>query len=195
MDGDRLALVLAAIDEANSDDPNQITVRGVTQPKELAHAVLVTEWVHELALDPSDALLLAARAHHLRRWAIPRSSYPDGRSGYLRWRATLHDEHARGVAEILEGVGFDDETIERVQRLVRKDDLGSDPEAQVLEDALCLVFIETQFHDLAARLDPAKLPRVVSKTLAKMSSRAVERAQTVELSDGDRALLIAALEG
>jgi hypothetical protein len=194
-DADRLQRGLDAIDAANADDPNRITVRGEVQPKELAHAALVTGWVRELAPQPTDALLLAARAHHLRRWTIPRSSYPSGRSGYLRWRIALHDQHAHDVAEILAAIGFDAEAIERVQRLVRKDDLGSDPEAQVLEDALCLVFLETQFHDLAARLDPAKLTRVVDKTLAKMSSRAIELAQTLDLPADDHALLLAALGG
>jgi Domain of unknown function (DUF4202) len=195
MDDDRLGRALAAIDAANADDPNRITVRGAVQPKELAHAELVTEWVDRLTPDPSDALLLAARAHHLRRWTIPRAEYPQGRSGYLRWRNALHDQHAADVAEILAAEGFDTDTIERVQRLVRKDDLGFDPEAQVLEDALCLVFLETQFHDLAARLDPAKLARVVDKTLAKMSSAAIDLAQTLDLPDADRTLLVAALGG
>jgi hypothetical protein len=193
VEDDRLERALAAIDAANADDPNRITVRGVEQPKELAHAALVTGWVRELAPQPSDALLLAARAHHLRRWTIPRASYPVGRAGYLRWRTALHEQHARDVAETLSAVGVDAETIERVQRLVRKDDLGVDPDAQILEDALCLVFLETQFHDLAARLDPVRFARVVEKTLAKMSGAAIELAQTLDLPDDDRALLVAAL--
>jgi hypothetical protein len=186
---ERLAAALAAIDAANTADPNRITIRGVEQPKELGHAALVTEWVQRLTPEPSEALLLAARAHHLRRWTIPRASYPLGRSGYLRWRKELHEQHARDVADILAGVGYDDTEIARVQDLVRKHRLGKDPEVQVLEDALCLVFVETQFHDLAARTDDEKMVDVVAKTLKKMSPAAIELAVELELSPEDSALL------
>lgn len=189
MNEERLAAALAAIDAANTADPNRITIRGVEQPKELGHAALVTEWVQRLTPEPSEALLLAARAHHLRRWTIPRASYPLGRSGYLRWRKELHEQHARDVADILAGVGYDDTEIARVQDLVRKHRLGKDPEVQVLEDALCLVFVETQFHDLAARTDDEKMVDVVAKTLKKMSPAAIELAVELELSPEDSALL------
>ena len=136
------------------DDPVRIVVRGEERPKELAHAELVTEWVRRLDPAPSDELLLAARAHHLRRWVIPRSSYPTGRSGYLRWRKAEHAQHAEDVARILDAAGYDDAAVTRVQDLVRKRGLGRDPatrdpDAQTLEDALCLVFLETQLTDLA----------------------------------------------
>jgi hypothetical protein len=91
---DRFARAVTAIDRANADDPNRIMVRGEIQPKELAHSELATEWVRRLDAEPSEALLLAVRAHHIRRWMIPRSSYPTGRSGYLRWRRALHQLHA-----------------------------------------------------------------------------------------------------
>src|SRR4051812_2892721 len=106
-DDDRLGRAIAAIDAANAADPNQVVVGGVPLPKELAHAQLVTDWVRRLEPEPNEALLLAARAHHLRRWTIPRASYPEGRAGYLRWRRTLHDQHAQEVAAILESVGYD----------------------------------------------------------------------------------------
>jgi len=189
VDEQRLAAALAAVDAANATDPNRIAIRGVDQPKELGHAKLVTEWVQRLTPEPSEALLLAARAHHLRRWTIPRASYPLGRSGYLRWRKDLHEQHARDAAEILAGVGYDDAVIGRVQDLVRKRRLGKDPEVQVLEDALCLVFVETQFHDLAARVDDEKMVDVVAKTLKKMSPAAIELALDIDLTPEDRALL------
>jgi len=185
----RFDRAIAAIDAANADDPNTIVVRGEGRPKELAHAELVSEWVVSLQPDASEALRLAARAHHLRRWTVPRTSYPAGRAGYLRWRRDLHEQHAREVGEILQGVGYDDATIARVQDLVRKRGLGKDPEVQTLEDALCLVFLETQFHDLAARLDRDKLDGVVDKTLKKMSPDAIARVADLDLSAEDRARL------
>ena len=142
MDDDRLRRAIDAIDLANGADPTRIVVAGEERPKELAHAEMVTGWVRRLATDPSEELLIAARAHHLRRWTIPRSSYPTGRSGYLRWRGALHEQHAGDVALILREVGYDDTTIARVQSLVGKRGLGTDPEVQVLEDALELELAE-----------------------------------------------------
>ena len=189
MADERFTRAIAAIDAANTPDPHRILIRGEDRPKELAHAELMTEWVERLAPDASEALQLAARAHHLRRWTIPRSSYPEGRSGYLRWRRALHEQHAREVAEILGDVGYDAATIKRVQDIVRKRGLGKDAEVQVLEDALCLVFVETQLHDLAARTEPEKMVDVVRKTLVKMSPRAIDLALELDLAAEDRALL------
>src|SRR5581483_10158855 len=94
---ERFERAIAAIDAANADDPTRIVVRGVESPKELAHAELMTEWIHKLRPDAGETLLLAARAHHIRMWTTPRSDYPDGRSGYLRWRTGLHKMHADEV--------------------------------------------------------------------------------------------------
>jgi hypothetical protein len=192
---DRLDEAVAAIDAANAQDPNQIVVAGESRPKELAHAELVTGWVRRLDPEADEALLLAARAHHLRRWTIPRASYPEGRAAYLRWRRALHEQHATEVAEILHTVGYDDTTIARVQDLVRKRGLGSDPDMQVLEDALCLVFIETQLHDLSLRMEPDKLAVVVAKTARKMSPRAIEIAAALDIDADDHALLARVLGG
>jgi hypothetical protein len=194
-DSERLRRALVAIDAANADDPNRLRVRGEQRPKELAHAELASEWVARLMPDPGDALRLAARAHHLRRWTIPRSEYPAGRRGYLRWRRALHVQHARDVAKILAAEGYDDATIGRVQDLVQKKDLGRDPEVQVFEDALCLVFLETQLHELAAQLDETKLLDVLRKTLRKMSPEAIRRAEQLPLDESARALLRRAVAG
>jgi hypothetical protein len=193
-DPDRLGRALAAIDAVNAEDPNRIEVRGESRPKELAHAELVSEWV--IALDPnaSEALLLAARAHHIRRWAIPRSDHPLGRAGYHAWRRALQALHADEAGRILHCAGYSENTIGRVQDLVRKRGLGRDPEVQVLEDALCLVFLETQFAALAGRLDDEKSLDVTRKTLAKMSPAAIQRAGEIELGEAERALLARASE-
>lgn len=172
----RFDRAIAAIDATNAADPNEVVVRGRSGPKEVLHAELVTAWVMQLRPDAGEALLLAARAHHLERWVIPRASYPAGRAGYLRWRRALHDLHAERTATILRGAGYDDDTIGRVADLVRKRDLAHDADTQTLEDALCLVFVETQLDELAARLAPDKLSGVLAKTLRKMSPRAIELA-------------------
>ena len=188
-DSGRFDVAIAAIDAANAHDPTTINVRGRTGPKEILHAELVTEWVRDLAGTPSEPLLLAARGHHLRRWNVPRVSYPAGRAGYLRWRRDMHDVHAQELGAILADAGYDDPTIERVQAIVRKKGLGDDAEVQALEDALCLVFLETQLADVAAKLDADKLAGVLVKTARKMSPEGVAAIARVPLDDDSRALL------
>ena len=185
----RLDRALSAIDAANARDPNRLVVRGETRPKELAHAELASEWVARLEPDASEALRLAARAHHVRRWEIPRSQEPEGRAGYHRWRRSLQAHHAAVAREILTAEGYEAELIERVESLIRKQGLGRDPEVQVLEDALCLVFLETQFEALADRLDMEKTVDVTRKTLRKMSPRALELARALPLGEAAREIL------
>ena len=185
----RFRRALAAIDAANADDPNRIEVRGETRPKELAHAALVSEWIERLMPGAGEALRLAARAHHVRRWEIARTTFPADRAGYHRWRVALHAHHARVVGELLAAAGYTPDEIARVQDLVRKRGLGRDPEVQALEDALCLVFLETQLAELADRMDAAKLVDVTRKTLRKMSPDAVALADGLPLAPRERELL------
>jgi hypothetical protein len=183
---------IAAIDAANADDPNTLVIDGVARPKEQAHAELMTEWVRRLDPAASEAQLLAARAHHLRRWSLPRSSYPDGRAGYLRWRTALKRQHAAEVGEILERVGYDRPLIDEVQAIVRKEVLGTGP-GQVHEDALCLVFLQTQLASTAERLGDEHVVEVIRKTVAKMSPAGLAHVGGLALRDHDRALVARAL--
>src|SRR3954470_18572287 len=195
MSGVTFDRAIAAIDAANADDPNIVTVREITGPKEVVHAELVTEWVQRLRPEAGDALLLAARAHHLRRWTVPRSTQPAGRAGYLRWRKGLYSTQAAELGEILREVGCDEATIARAQQLVRKDGLGTDADAQALEDALCLVFLEAQLGDVAARLEPETLARVLVRTANKMSDAGRRAIGELPLPAGARYVLDTALAG
>jgi hypothetical protein len=195
-DPERLTAVLAAIDAANADDPYTITVEGVERPKELTHADMMTRWVRRLAPDCSEAQLIAARAHHLRRWAIPRDDFPRDRGGYLRWRTALRRQHAEDVASVMGDAGYGEAQIARVQAIVRKQGLGTDPEVQVHEDALCLVFLDTQFDALIAQVDDdEKMVEILRKTAAKMSPAGVAAASELTLSPAAEALLQRALAG
>ncbi len=195
MNEERFRRAIAGIDAANADDPHQITIRGRVRQKELAHAEFMTEWLRRLRSDASEPLLLAARAHHLRRWTIPRASYPSGRAGYLQWRRDLHELHASEAARILTAEGYAQVTVSRVGEIIRKRNLATDAEVQALEDALCLVFLETQFQDLAARLDTGRMIDVLRKTLRKMSDEGKRLARTIDLSSPERALLEQVLAG
>jgi hypothetical protein len=189
----RFAAAIAAIDAANAEDPNTLDVRGATRPKEQAHAELMTEWVHRLDPSATAAQLLAARAHHLRRWTSPRSSYPEGRAGYLRWRTALKKQHAEEVGTILTEVGYEPEVAERVGAIIRKEGLGTDPQVQVHEDALCLVFLETQLATTVDDLGDDKMLDVVRKTVAKMSPAGLAEVGSIPMRDHDRELIARAL--
>lgn len=194
MSPDQLERALATIDSLNERDPNLISFSGEERPKELVHSELVTQWIERLDSNPSDALRLAARAHHVERWVIPRSEYPKGRAGYLKWRAALQRHHAATAERVLAAQGVDSETTARVGDIICKRNLRSDPEVQCFEDALCLVFLETQLTALAGRLDRDKMLKVLRLTLPKMSGAGREAALSLELNAGDRALLQQAVE-
>lgn len=184
-DRDRFSQALAAIDAANADDPFTLFVDGNALPKEQTHAEMMSRWVRELSPAASEELLLAARAHHIRRWMIPRSTFPAGRSAYLRWRRALHSVHAELTAAILEECGYPRSSVERVAALVAKADLlqAGDPDAQTLEDALSLVFFDTQLEPLLDDLDDRQLRRALGRTWRKMSPSGQAAARGLKLSE------------
>jgi hypothetical protein len=189
---ERFERALAAIDSANTGDPNWIWVRGRERPKELAHAELASEWIEHLRPHASLELRLAARAHHVRRWEIARADFPADRAGYLVWRRRLQEHHAEQAGILLASQRYPEDTILRVQALIRKRGLGFDAEVQTLEDALCLIFLETQLGDLARRTSPQRMLEIIRQTLAKMSERAIELAATLPYSSAERELVEAA---
>ncbi len=190
---DRFERAIARIDEANAADPFTIEVDGQPVPKELTHARMLTEWVERLLPEPGEALLLAARAHHIRRWESPRDTFPAGRRGYLRWRRDLQRRHAAHARAILEEAGYDEDTIAHVERLIRKETPKGDPEGQAFEDGLTLVFLETQLHDFALRTDAETMANVIRKTWGKISPAARDLALASDLAPEDRALIERAL--
>ena len=193
-ESDRFARAIASIDAANAADPNAMHYGGTDRPKELLHAELLTRWVNTLRPDAPEALRLAARGQHIRRWEHPRSAYPDGRSGYLRWRAGLYTFHAEETAKLLKQSGYEDETVARVSGIIRKQGLGRDPDVQAIEDGLCLVFLETQLDELAGKLDRQKMLTVLRKTWKKMSPVARQLALELTFGPDERELIAEALE-
>jgi hypothetical protein len=167
-----LEAALDAIDTANAKDPRTLVVRGSSRPWALGEGELATLWLDELAPDASDALRIAVRGHHIRRWETPRASYPEGRAGYLKWRKHLYDVASDHIAQIMRDASYDDATIDHAASFMHKRNLKTDGDAQTYEDVLCLVFLESQFTDFAARTDAEKLDGIVTKTLAKMSDAA-----------------------
>ncbi len=189
----RFEAALRRFDEENSCDPNQQMVNGTPQPRELVYAQWLTEWVLKLRPAASEELRLAARCQHLCRWMIPRERCPMTRAGYLQWREALKKFHAQKAGEILAEVGYAPETIARVQHLNQKKDLQRDSETQTLEDALCLVFLEHQLSDLAAKTAEDKVINALQKSWKKMTPQAHRFAISIPFGAKEKALVEKAL--
>jgi len=172
-------------------DPNSEN----SQPRELLYAQRLTDWVLKLCPDAGEELRLAARCQHICRWESPRENYPMTRAGYLKWRADLKKLHSQKSGEILREIGYDEELIRRVQDLNLKKNFPNDADTRVLEDALCLVFLEFQFAGLAAKTADDKTINALQKSWGKMTEAA--RAEALKLNYGERekTLLQRALNG
>jgi hypothetical protein len=192
---EKFEAAIRRFDEENSRDPNQESAGGVSHPRELLYAQRLTGWVLKLCPTTSEPLLLAARCQHICRWQSPRENYPMTRAGYLKWRADLKKFHAEKSGAILREVGYDEETIRRVQDLNLKKHFPADAETRVLEDALCLVFLEFQLAALAAKSDDDKMINALQKSWAKMTEAARAEALKLNYSDREKALLHRALNG
>jgi Domain of unknown function (DUF4202) len=189
----RFEAALRHFDEENAKDPNRESVGGRSVPRELLYAQWLTQWVLRLCPDASEPLRLASRCQHLCRWMVPRDSYPMTRPGYLKWREDLKRFHAGKAAEILGEVGYPEETIARVRDLNLKKNFPRDPEGRVLEDALCLVFLEHQLADLASKSTDDKVVNALRKSWNKMTPAAQALAMDIPYGPREKALLDQAL--
>lgn len=180
----RLENVLAAIDACNARDPHG---------KELPYSERLTAWVFRLNAQPSEALRIASRGQHVGRWTIPRSAYPMDRPGYLRWREELKRFHAATVTGFMAKEGYPDSDQDTVRRIILKKNFQSDPDAQTVEDALCLVFLETQFEELRQKTPDPKMIDIIQKTWRKMSDHGKKAALSLKLPDAHVKLIQAAL--
>lgn len=187
MSADPIAKAVALFDAAHA---------AVPEARELVYVTRVASWVERLVAAPSDALRLAARAQHLERWAIPRATFPVGRSGYFAWRKAVQRRQGERVRTLLAEAACDAALAERVATLVAKAAPRGDADAQALEDAACLVFLESELEPFVGDhpdYDAAKLTDIVRKTWAKMSPAAQALASAIPLPDHLRAVVAVAV--
>ncbi len=178
-----LQLAFNAFDTLNSQDPNTEEVAGTLRPKESLYAERMTHRLNVFAPNAIEALQLAARCQHIERWTILRTDFPEGLQGYNQWRGTLSKFHAQRAFDILLGIGYDESTCKRVSELLQKKRLKLDPEAQTLEDVICLVFLEHYLNRFAEKHDEAKLIDIIRKTWKKMSTEGHTAALSLNLTD------------
>lgn len=190
----RLAQAFSAFDQINQQDPNAFIWEGKTWPREYFLALKLHEWVVRLKPDASEALLLASRCQHLGRWEIPRNVYPEGRTGYLSWRRELARYHAQRAAEILRNLGYEETIIDQVQTILLKRGIKQVAEVQVMENALCLVFLQFQYESFR-QANQRKIVEVLRKSLLKMDASGHQHALSLPYSPEGRAAIDEALAG
>ena len=161
-----------AIDSANAQDPNFED----GTPANLLYGQRMTAEQQRLFPDADDVLRIACRGQHIERWTLPRSSYPMGRPGYLKWRQEQGRRHAERIAGIMADAGYDAEDIDRARKMLTKQGIKRDPQVQALEDVICFTFIRWYLGDFMAEQPDEKMPRIIEKTARKMSAEARARA-------------------
>lgn len=193
----RFAAVIAAIDAANAADPRPIEVGGVSRPYEVVYSERMSHRLAAMYPDASEALRIAARAQHIRRWDIPRGRYEVGRNGYNDWRKACREHHGEVISTIMRDNGYADDEIARVVMLIKKEQLKKDRESQALENVVDVVFVEHYIDEFVAKYstyDEDKLIDIVGKTLRKMSPKGHAAALALNLPDATRALIMKAVE-
>ena len=185
----RFVEAIERIDAANREDPRTEPVDGEPQPRELLFSQRVYEWVGKLVDDPSEELLLAARAHTLRRWEIPRDRYPKTTVGYHQWRDALARFHADQAESVLGAVGYSAAQIRKIKDFITKKNWPQDKEARALEDADCLVFLETKLSDYIDAWEESKALRILQGTFRKMTPEGRTRVQHLKLGERERELV------
>ena len=192
-DAVRFMKAIQSIDLLNDVDRKRVTDEGRDVGYELYFSRLLFAKTLSLNSVASEALLLAARAQHVSRWKMPRSDFPIGRAGYLKWRSDLKRYHATVAADVLGDAGYDKATIDQVRTINLKENLKSNPDAQTMEDALCLVFLEVQFSEFRLKTSEEKIISILRKTWGKMSDRGQKAALALELGEEEARLIGLAL--
>jgi Domain of unknown function (DUF4202) len=180
---------IQSIDEAHARDPRNFMVNDLDVPYELYYARKITNFLDLHCPDATEPLRIAVRAQHLRRWEVPRASYPMTRAGYYSWRTFLKNRQANQARQICVEAGLTNEDADRVASLIRKENLKNDEESQILEDVACLVFLDDQFEEFKNGYDEEKIVNILKKTWVKMSQRGHDLALKIPMSDEAKALI------
>jgi hypothetical protein len=189
----RLEKAFKLFDDYNKQDPNILSWNGLQFPAEYFYALQLHEWVKKLEPAAGEALLLASRSQHIGRWQIPRENYPMNKAGYLTWRMTLAKFHADTAASLMKEAGYEEELIAEVQHIILKKNLKSDHAVQVMENALCLVFLEFQYHDFIINHDDDKVIRIIQKSWRKMTEPGRAAALKLHFDARGKSLIVQAL--
>jgi len=186
---DRFAKAFAAFDDYHRKDPNLEHSNGQEVPKELLYAQRMTDRLSRFAPGADEYIKLAARCQHIGRWEIPREKYPMDKKGYLQWRNEEKIYHTKIAGPILTACGYDAKTIDKVNFLLLKKELFTNAATQLLEDVVCLVFVEFYLEEFAAKHEDEKVVDILRKTIHKMTPAAIAEVGKIPLSEKMKTLI------
>jgi hypothetical protein len=172
---------LFEFDEINARDPRWQMYQNHNHPREWIFSVRVSAWMERLDPRASEAARLAARAHTLARWEVPREDFAADTAGYHQWRHATAHHSAKAAADVLRRVGYWDDVIDTVRALILRENFPDDPDARLLEDADCLAFLEIKLVDYLEKWDDPKLARILQGTWTKMTPAAKKLALALPL--------------
>lgn len=187
-------IAIALIDSENAKDSNTFSSHNVMFSKELLYSKRMSQKLLQFKCDASEALQIASRAQHICRWKMARNEFPMDRVGYLKWRETLKQMHAKITSDILKKVGYSDDFIKRVSFLIHKKMIKKDEESQVIQDVICLVFLEYYFEDFSNKHEDEKVINIIQKTWKKMSNEGHKFALKLNFSEKSLTLIQQAIK-
>ena len=194
MKNEKLHTTIDLIAELNALDPNTETnENGDQESKECLYSRRMSEILSKTFPDASEHLTIAAHAQHIERWKSARSDYPEGRTGYKKWRSELGAFHAKRAGDCMEKAGYSEDDLERVKYLIQKRGLKQDEETQALEDTICIVFLKYYLNSFAKKHNEEKIISIIQKTWKKMSEYGHSEALKLEFSKDMLALIKKAL--
>ena len=153
---DLYKMAIDAFDAYNQNDPNLIWIDQEHVPQELLYSQRMTACLNSYENSPTELMSLAVRCQHIGRWEIKRNTYSMDKMGYFKWRETLKLHHAQIVIKLLKQIGYDDAFIQSLVLVLSKKKLKKDAQSQLLEDVICLVFLEYYFDAFAAKHEDKK---------------------------------------
>lgn len=186
---------IALIDKAYQENTELVSVDGVEYPKEFLYAKRMIAALEAFQKDASEEVYLAARCQHLFRWEIPRNTYPMDRKGYHQWRTYLYTYQANKTEDILNEVAYNADSIGIIKDMIEKKNLKSSADSQLLEDVVCVVFLEFYLDDFIAqhKEDKEKLKRIIKNTWLKMSDQGHQAALKISFKEDVKSLVLEAV--
>lgn len=181
------------IDEVHSLDPTIEVAYGKDFPAELLYSDRLVKCLEKFSPEASEQVKIAARCQHLKRWEIPRNTYPMDKVGYLKWRKALYIYQSEEAAKILKKVGYNDDFVDEVKALIQKKEISRNINAQTIEDIACLVFIEFYLDDFSKKHSIDKMKSIISKTWSKMSDKGQKAALSIRMSENLKLIMLEAL--
>lgn len=171
--------IIDKIDFENKHDVEFVEDNEKCYPKELLYSIRMTEILDTVFPESSELLHVAARGQHIRRWTIARDEYPEGRTGYHQWRKALSDIHVELTRKLMLESNYTLEETNEVEEILRKKDLKQNPDSQLLQDVVSIVFLKYYALDFAAKHSDKNITDILIKVLRKMSDKAINKAKEV----------------